>query len=254
MSISLTSAISPPPPNSRQPLHPRRYGPAAITDEASPFALRSTRNSSEDSNAPRRGLAGGATEQLLGKAAGSLAPADGPTAEPSWAPSAAGAVHRNTVGWPSAGPLGVVAQEVRTPPCLRQRVHILGQRPASSVRCGRPVSTRVCPSDRCPVSGAGVRVSGVRCPLWASGVRAFPRPLCPTGARSWRAAVGRQPRAGMAGVGVPPAVSTTTSSEPGSRLRRPRWVRGGVGLDSAVVLGGGDGGGAVASSTAKPTG
>jgi hypothetical protein len=36
----------------------------------------------------------------------------------------------------------------------------------------------------------------------------------------------------------------------GSRLRRPRWARGGVGLESAVVVGGG---GAVARSTAWPT-
>ena len=55
-----------------------RYSRLAITDEASLFALRSTRHSSEDSTAPRCGLAGGATEQLPGRAAGSLAPADIP--------------------------------------------------------------------------------------------------------------------------------------------------------------------------------
>jgi hypothetical protein len=69
-----------------------------------------------------------------------------------------------------------------------------------------------CPRVRCPASGASVQcprvpvhATGVRCPVRASerpgvrrpvssvsGVRACPRPLCPTG-RSWRAAVGRQP-------------------------------------------------------------
>jgi hypothetical protein len=64
-------------------------------------------------------------------------------------------------GRPSARSLGVVAQEVRLPavpssPCRCPR-------PASGVQC--PVratsvhaclSTRACPGDRCPVSGAGV--------------------------------------------------------------------------------------------------
>jgi hypothetical protein len=35
----------------------------AITDEASPFALRSTRKSSEDSNAPTVSVLAGAAEQ-----------------------------------------------------------------------------------------------------------------------------------------------------------------------------------------------
>jgi hypothetical protein len=63
--------------------------------------------------------------------------------------------------------------------------------------------------------------------------------------------LGRQPPwLGWPGSACSPAVSTTGLSEPGSRLRRPRWVRGGVGLDLAVVVGGG---GAVARLTAWPT-
>jgi hypothetical protein len=78
----------------------------------------------------------------------------GPTAEPSWSPSAAGAVHRNTVGRPSARPLGVVAQEVRMPVVLRHRVRVLGQRPVSgaSVQCPR----------------VPVHPTGVHCPVRAS--------------------------------------------------------------------------------------
>ena len=44
-------------------------------------------------------------------------------------------------------------------------------------------------------------MSGVRCPAWVSGVRGFPRPLCPAGSGGgWRWAGSRM--AGMAGVGV----------------------------------------------------
>ena len=73
---------------------------------------------------------------------------------------------------------------------------------SASVRC--PASTRACPRGCCPLSGAGVwavQVSGVRCPARVSGVRAFPRPLCPT-RRSWKAAWGGQPHTWMAGVVV----------------------------------------------------
>jgi hypothetical protein len=99
---------------------------------------------------------------------------------------------------------GVMAQAMRMPAVPSSPSQC--PRPASAVQCPvrRPVSTRACPRGCCPLSGAGVwavQVSGVRCPTWVSGVRAFPRPLCPT-RRSWRAAVGGQPHSWMAGVGV----------------------------------------------------
>jgi hypothetical protein len=128
-------------------------------------------------------LANEATQQLPGSARGSVAPADRLTAEPAWLLSATGAVGRNTVGRPSARSLGVVAQEGSgCRPCRRHSVRVLGQRPASSVRCERqcprvPVrAIRV----RCPVSGAGVRAS--RCPM--SNV---PCPCVPAHPGAWMA-------------------------------------------------------------------
>jgi hypothetical protein len=124
-------------------------------------------------------------------------------------------------------------------PCLRQRVGVLGQRPESSVWCG-------CLS---------VQMSGVRCPAWVSGVRGFPRPLCPAG-RWWRGGGGQA----AAWLGWPasawsPALSTASSSAARvgtwrSRLAQVCWVSGGIGLDLAVVVGGGW---AVARSTAWAT-
>jgi len=109
--------------------------------------------------------------------------------------------------------LGVVAQEVRMRPCRRHPVRIVGQRPASSVRCDqcpvRPVSTLACPATgvRCPVRASersGVRwpASRVRCPVWASGIRAFLRPLCRAAARSGSAAMAGRRTVEMVGVGV----------------------------------------------------
>jgi hypothetical protein len=91
-------------------------------------------------------------------------------------PSAAGAVRRNTVRRPSGQPLGVVAQDIRSWPCLVP-LSGPGQHPASSVRCERPVSTPAM-STR-PVSSVRCGRPGVRCPcgrpggcpVWASGVR-----------------------------------------------------------------------------------
>ena len=172
-------------------------------------------------------------------------------------PSAAGAVHKNMVGCPNVRSLGVVAQEVQMPAapssaCPRPR-------PASGVRC--PVSGV---SDQCPrlaVHGTDVpcpvRASerpGVRCP--ASGVCALPRPLCPAEVRSWSAAVGQAAvRLGWPGSAWSPLrpgpARRLPESEPRARSWRRRcWASRGVGLDLAVVVGGG---GAVASSTAWPT-
>jgi hypothetical protein len=112
--------------------------------------------------------------------------------------SAAGAVHKNMVGHPSARSLGVVAQEVRMPAAPSSAYP--RPRPASGVQCPvRATSVHTWLSIR-PVSGVrcgrlSVQVSavGVRCrrPVWASGVCALPRPLCPAEVRSWSAAVGQ---------------------------------------------------------------
>jgi hypothetical protein len=149
-------------------------------------------------------LAGRATEQLAGRAGGSL----------GWQ-----VAHRRAVmvakrrrrcpqehGW--GGPAGARwawwPRRCGCRPCLRRRAGVLGQRPESTVWCG-------CPAARVPVHAAAVRcpvwVSGrpdVRCPVSSVGVR------CPWVSAStvsgrevverWRWAGSRM--AGMAGVGV----------------------------------------------------
>jgi hypothetical protein len=146
-------------------------------------------------------------------------------------------------------------------PCPRPRP--ASARPAFNVRGERPVSRRAMSTQGCPVSGAGVQcpVSDVgvclcRCPMFsvASGIRAFPRLLCPNRARVVKRGGGAGNR--TAGVGVvAPAVSTTGS--PSARVGAWRsklaqavpgqWRRQ---LDLVVVMGGGW---AVARSTAWPT-
>jgi hypothetical protein len=104
--------------------------------------------------------------------------------------------------------------------------------PASGVQCPvRADSVHACPSTR-PLSGVrcrrlSVQVSGVRCPAWASGVRGFPRPLCPTGVWSggWR--WGRQPDGwdgwdGRGRRGRPPVSTTGSSSSAQVGTWRPR--------------------------------
>jgi hypothetical protein len=124
--------------------------------------------------------------------------------------------------------------------CLRQPAHFLGQRPASSVRCGHPISTRVCPRGRCPESGAGVRCPGV--PASAVSDRGGRR-------GGWR--LGRQPR-GRNGRGrrARPPCPRPVRRNRGIEAAQAVLGQGGVGLDSAVVVGAG---GVVARSTAWPT-
>jgi hypothetical protein len=171
------------------------------------------------------------------------------TAEPSWLPSAAGAVHSNTVGGPArgrwgCGPGGPDAGRASSP-CRCPR-------PASGVQCPvRADSVHACLSTRrCPVPGAGVRASslGVRCPAWASGVRALPRPRCPTGcgreggggrAAAWLGGPGSawSPAGPMAGssaarVGtwrsrLAPAVLGQRRRRLGLGRRRGRWLGSG---------------------------
>jgi hypothetical protein len=184
-------------------------------------------------------------------------------------------VHRNTVGRPSARSLGVVAREVRMPAAPSSPVRVLGQRPVSGVRCPvRATSVHACLSTgpvssvRCgrlsvqvsAVRRLSVQVSAVRRPL--SGVRcgrpvcALPRPLCPAEVRSWSAAVGqaavRLDGRGRRGRPLRPCPARRLpESAPGARSWRRRcWASRGVGLDLAVVVGGGW---AVAGSTAWPT-
>jgi hypothetical protein len=160
------------------------------------------------------------------------------------------------VGWPSARPLGhggpgadagrafvsvwVSSASVRSPVSGAGVQHhaCLSARPLSGVRCGR----------------LSVQMSGVRCPAWVSGVRGFPRPLCPAG-RLWRVAVGRRPHGwdGRRRRGRCPVHGQFVGCRVGtwrSRLAQVCWVSGGVGLDLAVVVGGGW---AVARSTAWAT-
>src|SRR5918995_3731812 len=136
---------------------------------------------------------------------------------------------------------------------------------SASVRCPVSGASEQCPrlpvhgtGVRCPVRaserpGVSVQVSAVRRPVSASGVCALPRPLCPAGERSWSAAVGRQPYGwdgrGRRGRPLRPCPARgLPESEPRARSWRRRcWASRGVGLDLAVVVGGGW---AVASSTA----
>jgi hypothetical protein len=147
----------------------------------------------------------GATKQLPARRY--LALEGGLTAEPAWAVERPQAPSTGTrLGVPARGRSAWRPRRSGCRPCRRHPVRVLGQRPVSGVRCPvRASSVHACLSQR-RVSSVrchpSVQVSAVRGPVWASGVCALPRPLCPAGVRSWSAAVGRQPMAGMAGVGV----------------------------------------------------
>ena len=159
----------------------------AITDEASPLALLSAQTISEDSSAPRRRLAGGgATQQLPGSAAGSLARWH--VASP---PSRHGCRAPRVLSLPpTATRFAVPAvswyQDARMPTCLGRPVRVLRQRPRVQrprVQCpasgtcpasarpvsARPVSAR--PVSARPMSGVRCPVSSARCPVRASGIR-----------------------------------------------------------------------------------
>jgi hypothetical protein len=106
---------------------------------------------------------------------------------------------QDTVGWPSARPLGMVALEVRMPAVPSSACRC--PRPASGVQClvRVSISTRPCPRGRCPVSSVGVRcpVSSVGCPV---SVGSRVHRIRPGGCGGGRWAGSRM--AGMAGVGV----------------------------------------------------
>ena len=203
----------------RTPEHPPASA-LAITLDRAPFALRSTRN--HPRTAVRRGAARprrsdqAAAGETLSRAGrrphrracmGCRAPQAPSTRTRLGVPA-----HGRSAWWPG-GPdagrafvsLSASSASVRCP--------------VSGVRCERPVSTLACPRDRCPVSGAGVRcgrlsvqVSAVRRPVWASGVCALPRPLCPAEVRSWSAAVGQA----AVWLGWPGSAWSPAASMPGS--------------------------------------
>jgi hypothetical protein len=189
-----------------------------MADEASPLALRSTRNSSEESSAPRRGLAGRATEQLTGRAGGSLALAGGPP------PSRHGCQAPQTLstgtrwGGPARARWAWWPRRCGCRPCLRQRVGVLGQRPESSVWCG-------CPASRVPVHAAAVRCPvraserpDVRCLVSSVGVRCPWVPASPVSGREVVEGGGGQAAAwlGWPASAWSPALSTASSSAAGS--------------------------------------
>jgi hypothetical protein len=244
-----------PPPT--QPAHRPPTNPTHITDASHHLALLSTHLIRGEQCAEAR--LGRQSDRAAGWSCARQSRAGRwPTAAPSWLPSAAGAVHRNTVGWPSARPLGMVAQEVRMRPCLRQRVGVLGQRPVSSVWCG-------CPAARVPVHAAAVRCPvraserpDVRRPVSSVGVRCPWVPASTVSGRGWG---GVAPGQAAAWLGWPasawsPALSTASwsaaESEPGGR----GWPRSaGSGEGSAWTWPSFVGGGwAVAGSTAWATG
>jgi hypothetical protein len=161
--------------------HPHQHFFTSLTPHPSPFlrpiALHSYHpNPTHDSNAPRRRLAaGGATQQLRGSTAGSLALA-------GTSPSS-----RHGCRAPRVPP---TATRVAVPPCLGRpvRVHMSSVRPSSVRRPAHVQRPAVqCPaSGTCPVSGvrymSSVRAPGVRasdiqcrvrvqCPVRASGIR-----------------------------------------------------------------------------------
>ena len=164
------------------------------------------RNPTKESSAPRRGLAGRATEQLAGRAGGSLALAGGPPPSRHGCQAPPALSTGTRVGWPSGraghgGPGGADAgrafvgvprssASVRSPLSGADVQHhtCLSTRPLSGVRCPVWVSGR--PDVRCPVSSVGVR-----CP-WVSASTVSGREVV----ERWRWADSRM--AGMAGVGL----------------------------------------------------
>jgi hypothetical protein len=115
-------------------------------------------------------------------------------------------------------------------------------RPAFGVQCPvrASVSTRACPRVRCPVRASERPGGGVRC---GRAVSVRSRVRCPTGVRSWSAAVD-QAAAGWDGWGrrgrppYPRSTRRLPKSEHGARgWHRPCWASGDVGPDLAVVVG-----------------
>jgi hypothetical protein len=184
-----------------------------------------------ESSAPRRTLAGGATERCL--VVREPVSRRQVTSDPSLhgsrelrAPSIG--THLGVDRRPSARSLGVMAQDG---PDAGHAVVTLS---ASSASVRRPVFG---PSVQCP--HVPVHATGVQCPVRASerpgvqcptsGVRACPRPLGPTEVRSWSATVGQAAARwdGRGRRGRLPSerlARRLPESEPGAwSWHRPRW-------------------------------
>jgi hypothetical protein len=151
-----------------------------------------------------------------------------PHAEPSWLPSAAGAVHRTLLGVQraAAGCGGLGGADAGRAFVTVSTSSASVRRPVSGTSVQRPRVPVHATAVQCPVGRLSVQVSGVRCLVCASGVRALPRPLCPTG-RSGRVAVG-QAAAWLGWPGrrsrprCPRPAPRLPESEPGDRgWRRP---------------------------------
>jgi hypothetical protein len=158
--------------------------------------------------------------------------------------SAAGAVHKDTVGRPACGRSAWWPRRSGCRPRLRHPVHVLGQRPVSG-------ASDQCP--RLPVHGTGVQCPvraserpGVRCPASGVGVRCLCVAASAVSRRSEvleRGGGAGSRMAGMAGVGVVVRcvhvrLVVCLSREPRARSWRRRcWASRGVGVDLAVVVG-----------------
>ena len=191
----------------------------AITDEASPFALGSTRNRLR--TAVRRGAARprrsdqAAAGETLSRAGrrphrracmGCRAPQAPSTrtrlgvparGRSAWWPRRSGCRPRRRHLSASSASVRCPVSGVRCPVRATSVHACLSTGPLSSVRCGR----------------LSVQVSAVRRPVSASGVCALPRPLWPAEVRSWSAALGQAAvRLGWPGSAWSPAASMPGSS------------------------------------------
>jgi hypothetical protein len=155
-------------PQRRTQRHPRNQ-PGCACNPGTLARIKHRGPLHEESSAPRRGLADGATERAPGSAVGSLALAGtSPSPSRSSLPSVAGAVRRSTVRHPAGRRVVVVSRMLSgCLPCRGRSVCVLGRVHVSGVRCTVRVcdvhaSAVRCPGPGRPVSGVGVRASCVR--------------------------------------------------------------------------------------------
>ena len=164
------------------------YKGLVITDEASPFALRSTRNHSEESSAPRRGLDRGATpSSCLVTAVVTVALAVLLSRSRPWLPSRKRRPHRRGLGVSRRAALW--SWRSRMSECLPCR---------SSVPLSASLPVRLA----CPVEGtvSGRTRPGMRCPepvrswrpSWTPDTAAWTLDGDQAGGRSGAAGVGRR--------------------------------------------------------------
>jgi len=165
---------------------PSRSAGPGITDEALPFALRSTRHFSEESGAPRRQLDGGVPPAANGRGGGQTRPwRRGCPRCPCC--GAVLVIARPDGVCPQKRPAGIEGSGVVAvvdPASRHATASVAGvQQAVSTIRFRRPGSG--CPAVRCPVTWDGrpegpalgcllstVRCPAVRCPaVWCPAVR-----------------------------------------------------------------------------------